>query len=859
MTSVTTPEPVPSAAQPADFVGGDGESVQMRLNRGGGRVRGFLRGMWARRWFRWLFWLGVAGLMVLAVAWVVFARNLPTVAELQDYRPQLPTMVRDANGDPVHSYARERRVQLDYAEFPPMLVHAFLSAEDKTFFSHSGIDYPGIATAIWTNLTTDGRPVGASTITQQVAKNMLSNEVTYSRKIREAFLAKRLESALTKKQILALYLNEIPLGRRSFGVQAAARAYFDKDVADLALHEMAFLAILPKSPETYGRPRYEAKALARRNFVLDQMVANEWVTPSAAAAAKSMPLGYLETSGNALPSVGGYYMEEVRRLLIETFGETADKGPNSVYAGGLWVRTPFDAPMQAAATRALRGGLQRYDAGKGWSGPIATIEADDQWASRLASSFKTIDYDNWRVAVVLKKSGNSAEIGFADGTTGTLPANAAQMIYRKAGTSAFAAMKPGHLITVKSAGGKLYVLRSVPEVSGGMIVQSTHNGRVYAMQGGFDAGLSSFNRATQAERQPGSTIKPFVYAAAMDNGMTPASIVVDGSFCVYQGAKFGRKCFTNFGGSSGAGPQTIRWGLEQSRNLMTVRIANTIGMKHVVDTIRAMGIGEHEPYLSTALGAGSTTVMKLTNAYAMLVNHGRELKPHVIDYVQDRNGKVIWPAKWKPCDGCNADDWDGRAMPRFDAEGKQVMDAMTAYQTVHMLEGVVTRGTAVTLADLPLTLFGKTGTTTGPKDVWFVGGSADIVAGTYMGFDDPRDMGAYAQGGSLAAPMFKQFASLAMSGGPDVPFPAPNGVRMVRVDRKTGRRVYGSWPGDDPKGAVIWEAFKPSTEPKRSIRQDELDQRAPAKTTRRSTGTTSGTTQAPRRDTGFLEEQGGIY
>jgi len=828
---------------------------RLRLRRDSNAVIAWLREMWARRWFRWLGSLAVAGLVAFLLAWAIFARDLPSVDQLRDYEPPLPTLVRDGEGKPVHAYARERRVQLEYSEYPQLLVRAYLAAEDRTFFEHGGIDYPGVVSAILTNLKSDGRPVGASTITQQVAKNLLlSNEVSYTRKIREAILAKRIEAALSKEQILELYLNEIPLGRRAFGVQAAARAYFDKDVDQLALHEMAFLAILPKAPETYGRARNADKALARRNFVLGQMQRNGWITATQRDAAQAMPLGLTDAGNRAVAQVGGYYMEEVRRQLIDAFGETAEDGPHSVYAGGLWVRTGYDGAMQTATTAALRRGLIRYDAGKGWSGPIATIEADDQWASRLASSFIGIDYDGWRVAAVLSKSAGEARIGFADGSTGRLPAGAAGIGYRKTGGSAFSALRPGYLIAVKATAPGVYALKNIPEVSGGMVVESPHSGRIYAMQGGFDVRLSPFNRATQAERQPGSTIKPFVYATALDNGMTPATMIVDGPFCVYQGANLGNKCFRNFGGGGGSGEHTMRWGLEQSRNLMTVRTASQIGMEPIVETIKTMGIGQHEPYLSTALGAGTTTVEKLVNAYAMLANHGRELKPRVIDYVQDRRGKVILPKNWKPCEGCNASDWNGRSMPRFTPSGKQLMDPMTAYQTVHMLEGVVQRGTAVRLRDLGVPLFGKTGTTSGPKDVWFVGGTPDVIAGVYIGFDQPRNMGGYAQGGSLAAPIFKDFFLAALTDAPPVPFTAPKGVRMVRIDRQSGRRVYGSWPGSDPKASVIWEAFKPESEPRRTIREEEIKPSKPA------ARPDAPVQQGPNRrsDSDFLDDRGGI-
>jgi penicillin-binding protein 1A len=355
-----------------------------------------------------------------------------------------------------------------------------------------------------------------------------------------------------------------------------------------------------------------------------------------------------------------------------------------------------------------------------------------------------------------------------------------------------------------------------------MVVENPQSGRVLAMQGGFDPGLGSFNRATQAKRQPGSTIKPFVYATALDFGMTPATMVLDGSFCVYQGAALGQKCFRNFDMRGAGGTHTMRWGLEQSRNLMTVHIANDTGMDRVVKTIDRVGIGKYEPYLSYALGAGETTVLQMVNAYAALANGGVQYEPSVIDFVQDRTGKVIWRADNRRCTHCNMAQWDGKPMPRLIRNGKQVLDPRTAYQTVHMLEGVVTRGTAVTLRDLGLPLFGKTGTTSGPTNVWFVGGSPEIVSGVYLGFDTPRSLGGYAQGGTFAAPIFKQLVQSTRSRWSAKPFVAPADVRMVRIDRVSGKRVFDGEPTSDPKSSIIWEAFKADTEPRRSTRQDDL-------------------------------------
>ncbi len=762
----------------------------------------------ARRWLRRaMVWLVVLAL-AYAVLWITVLRGLPSAEALLTYQPPLPTMVRGGDGAIVSTYARERRVQLRFVDFPPPLIGAFLSAEDKSFFSHNGVDLTGLAGAAVdyaTKFGTGARARGGSTITQQVAKNLLiGNEYSFGRKFKEMILALRIESLLTKQQILELYLNEIPLGRQSFGVQAAARAYFDKDVGDLALHESAFLAILPKAPEDYGRARSADKALARRNWVLDQMVKNGYVKRAEADAAKARPLGLVPRRADSFTADAGYFLEEVRRQLITEFGENAEDGPNSVYAGGLWVRTSLDTRVQTAAQDALRAGLLRYAAGHGWHGPIAHVDPAN-WQGQLIASNVSIRYLDWRVGVILDRAGSGGRIGFADGSTGAVLGLAD-------------AITPGDVVAVAPSGTG-WDLRIIPEVSGGMVVQDPQNGRVLAMQGGFDARLGAFNRATQAIRQPGSTIKPFVYATALDNGMTPTSIVLDGTFCVYQGAALGQKCFRNFGDEGGGGTHTLRWGLEQSRNLMTVRIANDTGMERVVRTIKAVGIGDYPPYLSMALGAGDTTVARLVNAYGALADHGRLHDQTLIDFVQDRQGKVIWRADKRSCDTCNAPQWDGHAMPRFKPTGRQALDPRTAYQVVHMLEGVVVRGTAASLRDLDLPLFGKTGTTSGPTNVWFVGGSPRLIAGIYLGYDQPRSLGGYAQGGRIAAPVFKQFVQATRDRWRAIPFAAPEGVRLAKIDRVTGKHVFEGTPADrDPKAAVIWEAFKPDSEPRRTSR-----------------------------------------
>jgi penicillin-binding protein 1A len=480
------------------------------------RAPGGLRRAWTRRWVRILSYLAALGLTGIAVLWFTIARDLPSVEKLRSYESPLPTNVRDGSGAPIHSYARLRRVELSYAEYPPLLVKAFLAAEDRTFFEHHGVDYPGIAGAIITNLKSDKRPVGASTITQQVAKNLLvGNEVSYVRKAREALLAYKIENALTKQQILELYLNQIELGRNAAGVEAASHAYFDKELDELSLPQMAYLAILPKGPSNYSPERNYDRAINRRNFVLSEMRRNDFITPSQYAGAIEQPLGTAPRQTPKFERVGGYFVEEVRRQLIDRFGETDRAGPFSVYAGGLWVRTSFDPKLQLYAQEALRQGLLRYDGGRGWSGPLDHKDvADGRWLQQLVGTNIGLDYADWRAAIIVSKTSSAAEIGFADGKTSTLPSWGAAMPVRGVGGTSFPALKVGDIIAVAPAGSGVYALRSIPKVSGAFVVEEPSTGRILAMQGGFDQRLGSFNRATQAMRQPGSTIKPTARSAS---------------------------------------------------------------------------------------------------------------------------------------------------------------------------------------------------------------------------------------------------------------------------------------------------------------------------------------------------------
>ena len=838
------------------------------------RVHARIDPWFERRWVRRLTWTGVAGFLAGTLVFVYFAAGLPSSEKLLAYQPPLPSNIRGYNGNPVQTFARERRVELAFDEYPPLVVNAFISAEDKTFFEHGGLDYPGLTKAIF-NYTLSvgrGRVAGGSTITQQVSKYLLQDdEYAVSRKIREMILAFRLEDTLSKEQILELYLNSIFLGRNAYGIQAASRAYFDKDVDELDLHEAAYLAVLPKAPSNYDPIRATQKALNRRNYVLREMANNDQITEAQRIAATALPLGTIRYGASTkFRDQGGYFMEEVRRDLIKRFGETAEQGSDSVYAGGLWVRTSMMPTMQDAAAEALREGLAQFDGGRGWRDTGLSIDIGGDWANQLRIAALGTGFPDWRKAVVLSKSGGAARIGFSDGSTGTLDASAAQQPKRGVGGSAYSHLTPGMIIIVKRLGLTSYALRSIPEIGGGFVAEEVRTGRVLALQGGFDVIGSSYNRATQAQRQPGSAFKPIVYVTALENGLTPASILVDAPFCVWQGAGLGNKCFRNFD-KGYAGPKTMRWGVEQSRNLMTVRAASQTGMGKVVATAAALGVGKYDPYLAMALGAGDTTVMRLTNAYAILANQGRQVKPTLVDYVQDRNGKVIFRADNR-CQimqtdnggACDAPDWDGKTMPRPPQRARQLLEPMAAYQMVHIMEGVIERGTATVLRDLDRPMFGKTGTTSGPTNVWFVGGTPDVVGGVYLGYDQPRPLGGYAQGGRISAPIFKQFAQVAFKDMPKTPFVAPAGIRMVRIDRVTGKRVYGTFPTtEDPKSSVIWEAFQPETEPRRSFRRSaeqasgtDIAAAAAAKAPRSKPRPPAA---KPPADGEFLQRQGGIY
>lgn len=767
----------------------------------------------------------IIGLPILVVAAVLgafhfYGRDLPDYKQLADYEPPIVTRVHAGDGLLLTEYSVEKRVFVPIEAIPKRVIHAFLSAEDKSFYSHPGIDVPSILRAIVTNIAnlgSDRRPIGASTITQQVAKNfLLSSEVSITRKVKEAILAIRIEQAFSKDRILELYLNEIYLGLGSYGVAAAALNYFNKSLDQLTIGDAAFLAALPKAPNNYHPLRQQDAAEGRRNWVIGRMVEDGHITREQAEEARTESLVMRRRDPTEIVDAA-YFAEEVRRDLIRMYGE------DNLYQGGLSVRTTLNPRLQAIADRALLDGLIAYDRRHGWRGPVARLDGlEEDWADQLRVLQAPVGIDKWRLAIVLGLSETRAEIGFEDGERGSIPMAAlawarpwlkGQKVGPKpARPSDVLAVGDVVLVEHLTNSGEderddIYGLRQTPEVNGALVALDPHTGRVLAMSGGFSYEQSEFNRATQALRQPGSAFKPFVYLAALDNGFTPASIILDAPLVIDQGRGLGRWKPTNYT-ERFYGPAPMRVGIEKSRNLMTVRLAQSVGMQKVVDYARRFGVVDRmPPTLSMALGAGETTLLRLTTAYAMFVNGGKEIAPTLIDRIQDRHGATIFRHDSRACEGCRADFWLGQEVPEVPDGREQIASPASVYQIVSMLQGVVERGTGRRVQSVGKPIAGKTGTTNDSVDAWFIGFSPDLVAGVYVGFDVPRPLGENETGSSAAAPIFASFMKGALEGKPAVPFRIPPGISLVRIDAGTGQLAQA---GD---GNIILEAFKTGSGP----------------------------------------------
>src|SRR6516164_795373 len=788
---------------------------------------------------RFLGFLFAAGTVVflVAVAGVAgaiwhFSKDLPDYSQLQDYEPPVMTRVHAADGSLLGEYAKERRLYLPIQAVPKLVINAFLAAEDKNFYEHGGIDYSGMARAAILyaqNYGSNRRPQGASTITQQVAKNfLLNNEVSFARKIKEALLAMRIERAYSKDKILELYLNEIYLGLGAYGIAAASLVYFDKSVNELTIAEASYLASLPKAPAALHPVRNRDRAIERRNYVIDRLLENGWIKQADADKARKEPLIVTNRSNGAHIFAGEYFAEEVRRDIFERYGE------KKLYEGGLSVRTTLDPKIQVMARKTMAAGLVKYDEEQGWRGPVSKLDLSGDWGVKLADVKSLSDVSPWRMAVVLEVSDQSARIGFQPGRdlggavsrerqTGLVTLDGVRWAKSasargKAPTAVSQVLSPGDVIYVDplyKEGNVVegqFRLEQLPEVSGAMVVMDPWTGRVLAMVGGFSFDQSQFNRATQAYRQPGSSFKPIVYSAALDNGYTPSTVVVDAPIEIDQGQGGGVWRPENFSSGKYQGPTTLRNALRLSLNTVTVRLAQDIGMPLISEYARRFGVYDELPnYLSYALGAGETTVMRMVTAYSMIANGGRRVKPTLIDRIQDRYGHTIFKHDQRECRGCDAPGgWKNQAEPQLIDRREQVLDAMTAYQITELMEGVVQAGTATVVKEVGKPIAGKTGTTNEAKDAWFVGFSPDIAVGIYMGYDKPRPLGRgnAATGGHLSAPIARDFLKLALADKPAVPFKVPAGIKLIRVDSKSGMRAA---PGQT--SGTILEAFKPGTAP----------------------------------------------
>ena len=786
-----------------------------------------------------LFVLMCLGLLTVAggIIWVFWnwGQDLPDYRQLAKYEPPVATRIHAGNGALLAEFASQKRVFVPVKSMPPQLVNAFLSAEDKAFYQHIGVDPLALARATVTNIINYGsgrRPVGASTITQQVAKNfLLTNELSLDRKIKEAILAIRMERAFSKDQIMALYLNEIYLGAASYGVAAAALNYFDKALDELELHEMAYIAALPKAPSNYHPVKNTRAALGRRNWVLTQMYRNGFIEEADAKAAQLLPLGVRPRTGFDSASAP-YFTEEVRRIIKSEYGDKV------LYEGGLSVRTTIDPHTQKLAERAMREGLEALDRRQGWRGALAQRDDSldiDQQLDVLTASLPDLRY----AALVTSVSASEASI-YVNGSTGRIPFALARWAYpprREDGvrppkiTALTEALSVGDIVIVQppSEAPDLaseeftpeendYALGQRPAVEGAIVVLDPHTGRLLAMSGGYDYRVSEFNRAIQAQRQPGSAFKPFVYLAALDKGYAPTTRILDAPLVVDQGqgkpkwkpANYTRRFY---------GPSIMRVGIEKSRNLMTARLAMDIGMPVIREYAEKFGINEDLPeYLSMSLGAGETNLLALTAAYGQLVNGGKKISPSLIDRIQDRYGQTILKHDKRACEACDAPEgWSGQPVPELVDNRQQLTDKASAFQMVSMLEGVITRGTGRQIKELGLVLAGKTGTTNDNTNAWFIGFSPDLVTGVYVGYDVPRPLGKRETGSTVAVPIFKQFMRDAMAGKPTIPFRRPAGISLIPVHAETGERVL-----PDDKMAVL-EVFKPGQRPQTNILIDTPD------------------------------------
>jgi len=718
--------------------------------------------------------------LILSILWS-FSNNLPDYKFLKNYKPSVSSKVFSGNGDLVADFSQEKRIFVPYNSIPQNVINSFLSAEDKNFFSHPGVDAKGVLRAIINNISniiSSKRLEGASTITQQVAKNfLLTNEVSINRKIKEAILAFRIERALTKERILELYLNQIYLGSGAYGVAAASLEYFDKSIKELNYAESALLAALPKAPSRYNPYRDKDLAKFRRDLVVQNLYDNNFIDKNEYEQIIKEEIK-LKKSEKIYLEDAQYYIEDVRKDIIEKL--SYDK----VYKEGLNINTPINLNLQRIATESLRDGLIDYDKRRGWRGALKNIKYSENWFDKF-KEYQLEKTLGWEVAIVKKISKFSVTIETENKENGSIKYDDISWT-KKEFKDLF---EIGDVIYVKNINDNIFSLKQLPRVNGGIVVMDPYTGRVLALSGGFSFKKSEFNRATQALRQPGSAFKPFIYALALENDYTPTSLILDAPLVLEQGEDLKMWKPENYG-KKFYGPSTLRVGLEKSRNLMTVRIAQNLGIEKVVNFSKNLGIYDNpEKLLSISLGSAETTLMKLTTAYSSFVNGGKLVTPVIIDRIQDSEGKTIFSDEMRKCTNCEQISFSSNSYPKIKDNYKQVFSPQTAYQMTSILEGVVQRGTGKQLKDLNLNLAGKTGTTNENTDTWFIGFTSNLVVGVYVGEDDPKPLGKFETGARTALPIFKEFVSEAIKKSEARPFKAAVGTIMMVVDSDTGQKA----------------------------------------------------------------------
>ena len=720
-------------------------------------------------------------IVIFSILWT-FSNNIPDYKFLKNYKPPVSSKMYSGNGDLVADFSKEKRIFVPYSAIPSNVINAFLSAEDKNFFTHPGVDAKGVLRATFNNVTnimTSKRLEGASTITQQVAKNfLLTNEVSINRKIKEAILAFRIERALNKERILELYLNQIYLGSGAYGVAAASLEYFDKSIKELNYAEAALLAALPKAPSKYNPYNNIDLAKFRRDLVLKNLNQNNFLSFEKYNEYKNQNIK-LKKKQKIYLEDAQYYIEDVRKNIIDKL--TYEK----VYKQGYNINTPINLNLQKIATESLRNGLIAYDQRKGWRGPITNIKYVDNWHKNIDKKYKLENSINWEIAIVKEIGQFQSKIETIDKLSGLIKYN--EISWTKKEFKDL--LKVGDLIYVKKVKDNFYSLKQLPKINGGVVVMDPYTGRVLALSGGFSFKSSEFNRATQALRQPGSAFKPFVYALALENKYTPSSLVLDAPLVLDQGVDLKKWKPENYG-KKFYGPSTLRVGLEKSRNLMTVRIAQNLGADKIARFSKELKIYDNpEELLSISLGSAETTLLNLTSAYSSFVNGGKLISPIIIDRIQDSEGNTIINNENRKCKNCDKISYTGKDYPQIVDNYEQVISEQTAYQVTTILEGVIKRGTGKKLRDLQLNLAGKTGTTNENTDAWFIGFTSNLVIGVYVGMDNPKPLGKFETGSKAALPIFREFIEKSVKKSDARPFKVPEKMTLMVVDPLTGEKA----------------------------------------------------------------------